>query len=376
MNIREVSNLLTSCHLSNDCLLMEGKHGIGKSQIVEQWCKANDVHLEILFLSQMEVGDLIGLPRTIENDGELVTVWTKPIWKQRLDNASTAGKHCVLFLDELNRAPLDVRQSALQLVLEGKIHQHHLPVKDGIKTMIVAATNPSDIYQSDELDHALLDRFLFSSVEPDVEAWLEFARESKVPQVIRDYIIENPTRLHFMPKDGGSDQVSASPRSWTKLADHVKNFDKIPAEAHYPIIKGKIGEAVGSQFYQFLLSYSKVIKVEDVIKVADKAWKKTNNIEQTSEFVKDLIKDMEPVQKQEMCLNMIDMFHEKKDVKDAIPVMAFMYALPPETLMGVLKPMMTSKEPEIKEKFQKTVTFDEALNNKELFRRMVVGGSL
>jgi len=371
MTITEVKPLITACHMADDTLLMVGVHGIGKSQVVEQWARENDAHLEILFLAQQEISDLIGMPRTVEKDGEVITIWTTPIWLQRLNQASAAGKETVLFLDEISRAPLDVRQGALQLVLERRIHQHTLPKTGTRRTMIIAADNPDNgQYQSDTLDPALLDRFLTVTVEPDVESWLKFARETNVSPIIRDFIAENPTRLHFMPEDGGLETISASPRSWVKLSDHLKNFDNVPESAHYSIIKGKIGTAIGSQFYQFMNTYTKVIKMEDIEKVAKAAWKKTKDINDTAKYVEELTENLEAVQKSEMLLNLADKYlvPETKKSEDAIPFLAMLYSVPMETLAGFLKPLASSTKANEKEMYKKIVEIDF---NKAIFRKIV-----
>ena len=369
MDISKVKPMLQACFLANDTLLMEGKHGIGKSQIVEQWANENDVHMETLFLSHQEVGDLIGMPRTAEVNGEILTVWTKPSWLQRLDDASASGKHTLVFLDELNRAPLDVRQSALQLVLERQIHQHKLPITDGKKTMIVAATNPADLYQAEELDPALLDRFLFVDVEASVEGWLAYARKKNINKIVRDYIAENPSKLHWMPDEDNEEKISASPRSWEKLGVFIDNFSSIPEEMHFNLIKGKIG-TLASEFYIFLKNYSDVVKIEDIERVAFMAWEKTKDINATAKFIEELVEKTEEIQKIEMANVLIEKYlHEDiKDTEQAMPLIAFLYAMPLEILGTVLRSLGTSKEPGDAERYKKLVEVDF---NKTLFRKAI-----
>ena len=261
MKISNMKSIFDISHLSNESVRMEAVHGIGKSKIVESWAEEKDIHLEILFLSQQEVGDLIGIPENINGFMQ----WSKPAWLGRMEKAHKDGKHCALFLDELARAPLDVRQASLQLVLEGKIHDHSLPVLDGLKTFIVAADNPSDLYQTDDLDAALLSRFSTYDVEVDVDGWLNWARMSEVLPVITDYIAENSEKLHFQnDKDKGSD-----PRAWAKLSDLLKNVPNNKKEFTLPIINSKVGELVGASFFHFYNSYMKVLKVQDVVDMVD-----------------------------------------------------------------------------------------------------------
>ena len=256
MKISNMKNILKLAQVSNDTVHMVGKHGIGKSQIVETFAKENNIHIETLLLSQNEVGDLIGIPEK-ENG---VMYWTKPTWLKRMEDANKEGKHCVLFLDELARSPLEVRQSALQLVLDRKIHEHKLPELDGVKTLVVAADNPADEYQTDELDPALLDRFMTFEVETDVKEWLKWARANNILPVITDFIADFPERLH----DQNEEDKGATPRGWAKLSDILKNIDTIDETLIFEVIKSKIGRTVGHSFFHFYNDYVNVIKVEDI----------------------------------------------------------------------------------------------------------------
>ena len=259
MNISNMGQVLKIAQLSNDTVHMTGDHGIGKSQVVEGYAKENNIHLEILMLSQQETADLVGIPDM--KDG--ITYWSKPIWLKRMEDASAEGKDCVLFLDELARAPLDVRQAALQLVLDRRIHEHHLPELNGRKTLVVAADNPADKYQTDELDAALLDRFATYKVEVDVNGWLKWARSNNIDSVVTDYIAEYPDNIHYTPED--DDDKGATPRGWAKLSDNIKNFGEIDDNLIYSVILSKVGTTVGQGFFHFYNNYTSIVKIEDIL---------------------------------------------------------------------------------------------------------------
>lgn len=221
MNISEAKQLLKAAEFANDTVIFEGVHGIGKSDVVKQYAKEANYFCQELFLSMMDTGDLIGIPRTKTIGTSTVTTWAEPDWFQAITDAAfpqvvrisdlvfadadfsevvrtacesshidraelntlysshydlvndtlhlvskesrvsaSSGRRAVLFLDELNRSNLDVRQATLQLILNKELHSHKLPYIDGKCTIIVSAINPSDLYQVDELDAALLDRFM------------------------------------------------------------------------------------------------------------------------------------------------------------------------------------------------------------------------
>jgi len=339
MKISDVKPILTASMEAKDSIIMTGVHGIGKSEVVKEWAEENDIALEILYLSSNEVGDLIGVPYNKVVDGRQIESWSVPSWLDNLHQTSKQGKKCALFLDEISRAALDVRQASLQLVLDKKIHQHKLPEN----TLVVAADNPDNgLYQVEAMDPALLDRFLAIDVEVDVEGWLKWARGKKVNPIVRDFIAENPKKLHFIPNEGADCNISATPRSWTKLASYIDNIDNIPKAVHYQIIKGKIGTALAAQFLNFIQNYSKMVSVEDIEDLTSKLLKSTKDIEKIGEGIRELIKDTEVVQKEELLITLINKYTQKT-AEESYPMLGTLYALDFENLAGILKKYQTNE---------------------------------
>jgi hypothetical protein len=361
MDIQSAKEVIRAAALADDTVIMEGLHGIGKSNIVKQFAQEDSYHLEELFLSHQEVGDLIGIPHTIEISGETITTWSKPIWLQRSEKAAESGKKVVIFLDELNRAPTDVRQSALQLVLERQIHEHILPSVNGQRTLIVAAINPADDYQVDELDPALLDRFLHIEVEADAPAFIKWGRSNNVNSMVLDFITEYPDRLHWMPQDGG---IGATPRSWAKLGDFMDNVDKISEDVLFQIMKGKVGVELASQFYSFFKNYADVVKMEDIEAIVSENLDEVENVEELSELIKDRMSKSEAIQKTEMANQLAKKYGEEDDM---MPFLAYLYAMDIEIVVAFLKGYRKD-EPQA---YKNLAKFDTAINNKELFKRIV-----
>lgn len=424
MNINETKQFVAGCDLANKAPLIEGVHGIGKSEIIRQYSKENNLHCETLILSLMDVGDLIGLPRTIEAGGTLSTAWSAPDWYSRVVNAAmpttinvddlafksedfqnyvmsytdsatidradlnkyycdfvgvasdqlhiikqdlvsyTKAKRSVVFLDEFNRAPVDILNASLQLVLDKRLHSHILPVVNGKPTLVIAAINPDgEDYTVNSFDPALLDRFVHGKTDPDAKSWLDWARTTNINQVVRDFIAEHPDRIHWTPKNGG---LGATPRSWTSLAQLVDNFKNIPEETHFHLMKGCIGQELASQFLSYYNHYSKVIKVEDIEKLVKTKSKRTKNPEKIGEHINKLIKDQEAIQKTELAENMYIKYMSNEKAADTLPFMSLLYGLDLEILNSFLK---NKHESDVKT-YMKLAKFDLELNNKELFRRI------
>lgn len=359
MDIKSASAIIKAAVTADDTVILEGKHGIGKSQIVKQFAEENGYHLEELFLSHNEIGDLIGIPHTIERNGKNITTWSVPIWLQRMYENAEKGIPNILFLDELNRAPIDVRQSALQLVLERKIHEHNLPTVENMRTMVVAAINPADDYQVDELDPALLDRFLHVMVEEDSKAWLEWARKAGVNEIVRDYIAQYPDRLHWTPADNG---IGATPRSWAKLGDFMDNIKEIPEDIIFQVMKGKVGSEIASQFFSHYKNYVDVIKVEDIVKIVEKNKDKLD-IEAVAELISKKMKKTEAIQKTEMAHQLASKFMHTDNVH---VFLTYMYSLEMEIRIAFLKGYRKD-EPEA---YKKLADVDGEINDKNLFKKI------
>lgn len=278
----------------------------------------------------------------------------------------TKGQRSVLFLDELNRSAGDVRNASLQLILNKEFNDHVLPYTGTNQTIIVAAINPADQYQVDELDPALLDRFLHVELKPEAKDWLSWARETKVNQVIQDFIAENPKLIHWTPKNGG---IGATPRSWAKLAAFMDNIDAMPKEVHFTIMKGKIGSELAGQFLSFYNNYSKAVKVEDIEAAVEKAMKRSSNPEVIAKAISKLIDKQEAIQKNQLAEILYDKYikeNKSEDALTAMPCIAFLYALEIENLASFLKQYKEADHVN----YMKLANFDKVLNDKKLFLKI------
>lgn len=431
MTINEIKLALAATDLCGQAPLIEGLHGVGKSDAIRQYAKENNLHCEILILSLMDTSDILGLPRAAVIGGQSTTIWSAPDWFNRIVDKAwglnldtddlqftdiefkslvlkthphnlsrgelndlycvytntpndglklhtqslvnwTKAQRSVLFLDEFNRAPADTLNASLQLILDKRLHSHILPIVNGNSTFVVAAINPSDTgdYTTNELDPALLDRFVHFKAEADLKSWLEWARTNNVAPVIRDFLSEHPNRIHYTSKDGKS---SATPRSWASLSRTMLNIDKIPQEVHFPIMKGCIGQELASQFLAYFNNYFKVIKMDDIEAFIAKQSKRTKDPKKLGEAVNKLIKDQEVIQKQELA----EQFYSKyasidatKSPADALPLIAFLEGLDLEILNGFLK----SKKDSDVNTYMNVGKLNEALDTdhkKSLFLKIV-----
>jgi len=234
-------------------VLIRGRHGIGKSEVVYQ--KAKDLGLPVVErrASQMTEGDLLGLPK-VENG---VTTWLAPEWLQ-----TACNNPVVLFLDEVDRATTEVRQGIFELCDSRKIAGYTLHPD----TVIFAAVNGGKHgaqYQVGEMDPAELDRYTVFDVEPTVEDWLDWA-QGKVKPYIWDFI--NNNHGHLEHKDEFEpNKKYPSRRSWVRLNKTLGDIDVTKFPHLRTLVEGFVGMEASTAFIDFVKHYKFQVSVEDIL---------------------------------------------------------------------------------------------------------------
>ncbi len=254
ININELQKILAEMPASQNLMLV-GKHGIGKSEILTRYFQQLGIKVNTLFLGQMsDPGDLIGLPRLDEATGK--TVFMPPYW------FPTDGKPIVLFLDELNRARPEVLQTIMDLALNRKLAGRALP--EGSR--LIAAVNEGEEYQLTDLDPALVSRFNIYTFRPTAQEWLLWASENKLDHRVIDFIRSNPKLLDGdRPADGEDRGLEKSPdrRAWKKVSDCIQNQPELQ-DIYKKMIAGIVGPIATQSFFAFL-SQNRIISAEDVL---------------------------------------------------------------------------------------------------------------
>jgi hypothetical protein len=192
-------------------VLIRGRHGVGKSEVVYMIAETRALPVVERRASQMTEGDLLGLPDTMDTaiNGRKATTWNAPDWL-----VTACEQPVLLFLDEVDRATMEVRQGLFELTDSRKINGWHLHPK----TLIVAAVNGGEHgaqYQVGEMDPAELDRWTVFDVEPTDEDWLKWAHD-RVNGLVWDFINQNRNHLEHK-SDFEPNKVYPSRRSWTRF---------------------------------------------------------------------------------------------------------------------------------------------------------------
>ena len=236
-------------------VLMRGRHGIGKSQVVYQLAKTFNLPVVERRASQMTEGDLVGLPSINAN----ATAWNPPNWfKYACQNA------CVLFFDEVDRATTEVRQGLFELTDSRKLNGFKLHED----VLIFAAINGGEHganYQVSDMDPAELDRYTVFDLEPTVEDWLTWAKE-RVNSVVWDFINQNRNHLEHND-DTEPNKVYPSRRSWDRFNSTVNETGLLEKASPvlYHLASSFVGMEAGVAFNDFVQNYDRQVTVEDVL---------------------------------------------------------------------------------------------------------------
>ncbi len=269
-------------------VLLRAAHGVGKSQVVRQvrallrdkivalqgdrvvnlseYKNINEFYgLTDRRLSQMTEGDMIGLPST---DGEC-TRFNPPDWYKR-----ACEQPMVLFLDELNRATNEVMQAAFQIVLDRELNGWKLhPL-----TRVYAAINMGSAYTVNEMDPALLDRFWVVDLEPTLDDFVAWCRDThpeqggNINECVPGFMLATKrtdgTSWLYPAKRAESNSRQPSPRSWAAVNRELVQAGIIENPTHpafYQITRGFVGNDAAIAFTNFCKTIDRQITGAEVV---------------------------------------------------------------------------------------------------------------
>lgn len=227
-------------------VMLVGRHGIGKSQIIAEHFGNRGMKVVPFFLGQMsDPGDLIGLLHKDEHTGR--SEFLPPYWWPEDDTP------IVLFLDELNRARPEILQSVMELALNKTLAGRRLPAG----SVIVSAVNEGDEYQLTDLDPALVSRFNLYEFAPTVQDWLIWAERNSIDTRITTFIQKQPQYLDGIGIGNESDEVlsglakTPDRRGWARVSNLIRPIERLEG-SHIKLVAGIVGSAAATAFRRSL----------------------------------------------------------------------------------------------------------------------------
>ena len=237
-------------------VLLRGRHGIGKSTVVYQFADSKNMEVVERRASQMTEGDLVGLP-SVDNNS---TRFNPPDWFK-----AACDRPVVLFLDEVDRATLEVRQGIFELTDSRKLNGHKLHDD----TLIFAAVNGGEHgaqYQVGEMDPAELDRWTVFDIEPSVEDWLSWASDSGISQEVFNFVNQNRAHLEHTD-DFEPNKIYPSRRSWERLDQCLAQAGLLEeaSPALFNLTAAFVGFEAAVAFNDFVQNYDRQVSTEDIL---------------------------------------------------------------------------------------------------------------
>jgi hypothetical protein len=247
--------------------LFVGRPGIGKSEVVAQFCAKKHYNLIVEHLGLAPLSRITGTP-TLE-DGR----WTPPeFFRTPPDKAYDDAKATILFLDDIHLASRTIQKYLFQLLLNYKILQHPLP-KDWI--IVLAGNRVQDRAGHEGFLSPVINRLAILEVDTSLDTWIDsFAIPNNIDFRIVTFV--KHYNMCFQAKEPSDVEPWSSPRSWAMLSHELKYFkDKIESgmfELH-DIVRSRVSDEHAKKFVEYILLYSQWDeKVGKIIK-EPKKWK-------------------------------------------------------------------------------------------------------
>ena len=298
--------------------ILVGLAGVGKTTIVKEIANELEKKLIILTLSQMEPGDLIGLPVPSSNGK---TKYLAPDWWPSGD--------AIIFLDEINRSHPLVRSAVMQLLIDKRIHTHVLPPS----TWIVAAMNPSDDgYEVSEIfDEAFIDRFVWIKVEADFNDWqdyMELKGFTDYTLAIKDIYLTNPKI--FYNRDFNLPRVVPTPRALERFAKLLEKFRKVVKDdSEYEKIMTELGEGVIGESAALVVSNYLQLQKIDTKEIFENPERFSElpysvRLKAVRAWVNEFMRKIEDGRKDEKAMELEKMARTLRDIATKEEILAFM----------------------------------------------------
>jgi hypothetical protein len=227
-------------------VMLWGKPGIGKTELVAQIAAELGLPLRVFIASVKQPVDLSGIP--VPDIANGVAVWLRP--------SDLPLEKCLFFIDEINTSVASMQAALMQLVQERRVGDHHLHPE----TVIIAAGNRViDRAAAQRMPTALRNRFAHFTVVTDIKSFSNYAATFGVDPYLVAFLNFRASLLHIMPGekiDDGDMKVEMdaeanafpTPRSWVRAAAYLN----LPAELRQPLVASHVGDGPAAELEAFL----------------------------------------------------------------------------------------------------------------------------
>lgn len=238
--------------------MLTGSPGCGKSDIIKEVAEELGLYVIDHRLSTSDPTDLTGMPTIVDGEGKFLPFNLFPIESTPIPEGYNGF---LLFLDEMNSAPISVQAAAYKLVLDRQVGQHNLHPR----CVCVAAGNLStDGAIVNDLGTAMQSRMVHLELEVNSDLWLDWAHSAGVDSRVTSFINYAPEKLHMFDPNH-NDKTFACPRTWSFMSRILKVIGNDLSYSNLPILEGTVG-AVSREFLSFCDLEKDLPTLEEIIK--------------------------------------------------------------------------------------------------------------
>lgn len=252
MNATKLHSLLTTAIRHGRRVLIKGKPGVGKSDIVGQVTAELGADLILMHPAISDPTDFKGLPAVWPGGEEAHFL---PFGD--LSRLCKATKQTVAFLDDIGQAPPAVQAALMQLVLARSVNG--TKIADCV-TFVGATNDTSHMAGVSGMIEPLKSRWdTIVELEVSLDDWCDWAIDHAMPAELIAFIRFRPALLSdFKPTK--ELRNSPSPRGWASvgswLAVSVKDLE---------VFAGAVGEGPAVEFLSFLDMYASLPSLDAIL---------------------------------------------------------------------------------------------------------------
>lgn len=226
-----------------------GRHGIGKTEVVESLARSRGAEFVAIAPAQFEeMGDLMGMPVVVD-DGK-ATRMAPPEWVPRREGPG------VLLIDDVNRADDRILRGLMQLLQNFELSGWKLPPK----WQIVLTANPDGgDYSVTPMDDAMLTRMLHVTLRFDVKRWAAWAERTGVDPRGIAFVLTYPETVTG---------ERTTPRTLVQFFDRIAGIADLKKEVDLVTILGEscLDKATVSTFIAFVnQNLEDLVSPEDIL---------------------------------------------------------------------------------------------------------------
>lgn len=258
MRAKDLKKLLSFAFSNRENVLIKGKPGIGKSDIVQQ--AADEVGAELIISHPVvsDPTDYKGMPFVDGKEANFLPFG-------ELNRIIKAKKPTVFFLDDLGQAAPSVQAACMQLLLARRINDHK--VSDHV-TFVAATNRREDRAAVNGILEPVKSRFAtIVELSANTDDWCEWAVNNNMPHELISFLRFRPDMLDKDSAPSRDIVNTHSPRTIAALG-RLQNKG-LPAEIRFDTFRGAVGDGFATEYVAYLGIYTKLPTFDEILNRAE-----------------------------------------------------------------------------------------------------------